>query len=94
MQYGYLEPKNPRLGEVRTKEDLVRGIELLQEFAGLNVTGKIDAATVKLIKTPRCNMPDFGPSDSMRRRKRFALHHSQWKKLVSAKLLPRTKLIL
>lgn len=82
-QYGYLEPKDPRLGQSRTIKELVRGIKQLQEFAGLKVTGKIDEETVKLIKSPRCSMPDFGPSDKMKRRKRYALHHSEWKKLVS-----------
>ena len=83
MNYGYLEPKDPRLGEVRSLEDLVTGIKKLQEFAGLEVTGRIDEETVKLIKKPRCSMADFGPSDMMRRRKRYALHHSQWAKHVS-----------
>jgi hypothetical protein len=86
MDYGYLEPKNPVLGEFRTKEDLVRGIKQLQRFAGLDVTGKIDEATVQLVKKPRCSVPDFGPSDKMRRRKRYAIHDSQWKKLVSGEI--------
>ena len=83
MDYGYLEPKNSRLGEFRTKEDLVKGIKQLQEFAGLKVTGTMDEATVKLVKTPRCSMPDYGPSDNMKRKKRYALHNSMWKKHVS-----------
>ena len=83
MDYGYLEPKDHRLGEFRTKEDLDRGIKQLQEFAGLEVTGKLDEATVKLIKTPRCSVPDFGPSDKMKRRKRYAIHDTEWRKLVS-----------
>ena len=86
MSYGYLEPKDPRLGQFRTKNDLITGIKKLQAFAGLKVTGKIDDDTVKMIKTPRCSVPDFGPSDKMRRRKRYALHDSVWRKTVSAKV--------
>ncbi|XP_028398596.1 72 kDa type IV collagenase-like [Dendronephthya gigantea] len=78
-QYGYLEPKDPRLGQFRTREELVRGIKQMQEFAGIKVTGKIDEETVRLIKSPRCSLPDFGPSDKMKRRKRYALHHAKWK---------------
>ena len=86
MSYGYLEPKDPRLGEFRTKDDLITGIKKLQGFGGLKVTGIINEETVKLIKTPRCSMPDFGPSDKMKRRKRYALHDSVWKKHVSSSL--------
>ena len=81
MNYGYLKQKDP--GEMRTKDELDKGIKQLQEFSGLYVTGKIDAETVKMSKKPRCSMPDFGPSDMMKRRKRYALHHTHWKKHVS-----------
>ena len=91
MNYGYLEPKDPTLGEFRTKDDLIRGIKQLQQFAGLQATGTIDEETVKLIKKPRCSMPDVGPSDRMRRRKRYALHDSRWKKLVSCTDILRLK---
>ena len=90
MSYGYLEPKDPRLGQFRTKNDLITAIKKLQAFSGLKVTGKIDDDTVKMIKTPRCSVPDFGPSDKMRRRKRYALHDSVWRKTVSAEALYST----
>jgi hypothetical protein len=76
MEYGYLES--------RSNEDVVRGIRQLQGFAGLELTGKMDQETVQLVKTPRCGMPDFEPSHNMKRRKRrYALHYSVWKKHVS-----------
>ena len=86
MKYGYLEPKDPRLGEFRTKDDLITGIKKLQKFFGLKVTGTMNEETMKMIKTPRCGLPDVGLSDKMKRRKRYVLHHSEWRKHVSNSL--------
>lgn len=82
MRYGYLEPKSPILGEYRTEAEMIRGIKQMQEFAGLKGTGVIDEETVKLISTPRCSLPDVGPGDRMKRRKRYALHDTIWRKTV------------
>ena len=82
QKYGYITPLDPRAGQLREEGDLVQGIEVFQRFSGLKMTGKINNDTLKAMKTPRCGMADFGPSDNMRRRKRFALYGSHWKKNV------------
>ena len=76
--FGYLKNLDPRLGMLRTNKELQDAVKGLQRFAGIKVTGNIDAATIKLIKMPRCGISDFGPTDNMRRRKRYAAHGSKW----------------
>jgi hypothetical protein len=45
-----------------------------QFFAGLNVTGNIDEATVELLKRPRCGVPDV--SHAGYRNRRSSPHHN------------------
>lgn len=81
LRYGYLQSKDARLGLLRSKDDMVNAVKEVQRFAGVNVTGKINAETMKMMKTSRCGIADFGPTDMMRRRKRYAIQGSKWKKL-------------
>ena len=71
-----------RSGKLRTKEDYVAGIKQLQRYAGLKETGQLDADTLALIKTDRCGVADFSQSDNTKRRKRYTLQGSSWKKKV------------
>ena len=57
-------------------------IKRLQRFAGLNETGVLDNETATLINTPRCGMPDFGPKDNAKRKRRWVQQGSKWKKEV------------
>ncbi|EDO48606.1 predicted protein, partial [Nematostella vectensis] len=79
-KYGYLVPKDPRQGHLRTREELTKAIRMLQRFAGLNETGVMDAATIAQMGKSRCGMPDFSPADKARRKKRYQLHGTFWKK--------------
>jgi len=55
-------------------------IRRLQRFGNVPVTGKIDAATIKLINTDRCGLKDSGNSVIGR----FNLQGTIWKKRVSS----------
>ena len=53
-------------------------LRLLQRFAGIKETGIMDIETEKLIKTPRCRMPDFGPADKAKRKRRWVHQGLKW----------------
>jgi hypothetical protein len=63
--------------DVTTGSDLNEAIKSFQKFAGLNVTGRIDNATRKLMQTKRCQNPDYETTTN--RRKRYATS-GNWKK--------------
>ena len=76
------------MGELASVENIEESIKRLQRFADIPETGIMDKKTVELIQTPRCGMADFGPSDNARRKRRFTLQGSTWKKNVSEKDIP------
>ncbi|XP_065345987.1 matrix metalloproteinase-2-like isoform X1 [Cloeon dipterum] len=77
MQYGYLKQSNLETGELRKESDVINGLMEMQAFAGLQPTGKLDKATLKLLDTPRCGLPDKG--DRGYRSKRYVKQGSKWK---------------
>uniref|UniRef100_A0A8D2JH90 Matrix metallopeptidase 27 n=1 Tax=Varanus komodoensis TaxID=61221 RepID=A0A8D2JH90_VARKO len=44
----------------KSRTSFVDKIQQMQEFFGLNVTGKIDANTLEIMQQPRCGVPDVG----------------------------------
>uniref|UniRef100_A0A452G748 Matrix metallopeptidase 20 n=1 Tax=Capra hircus TaxID=9925 RepID=A0A452G748_CAPHI len=56
----YTRKGGPQIGEMvaRGGNSTVKKIKELQEFFGLRVTGKLDQATMDVIKRPRCGVPD------------------------------------
>ncbi|CAG9817811.1 unnamed protein product [Phaedon cochleariae] len=77
MEYGYMDKSKDGAFALRTEESVRRSLEAMQRFAGLPATGRLDAATKRLLATPRCGLPDL-EAERPRRTKRFALHGSKW----------------
>ena len=61
MRYGYIS--KTRSGN----HDVSTAIRQFQEFYGLQVSGKLDDSTVRLMKKPRCGMSDPTPGSRLRR---------------------------
>ena len=69
-QYNYISPTRNGNHDVKT------AIERFQEFFHLPISGKLDAATLAVMKKPRCGVQDV---DDEGRVKRFATL-GKWKK--------------
>ncbi|XP_057892707.1 matrix metalloproteinase-17 isoform X1 [Melospiza georgiana] len=77
-KFGYLPPPDPVTGQLQTQEQLTKAITAMQRFGGLEATGVLDEATLELMKTPRCSLPDL--TIEATRRKRFAQAVTKWSK--------------
>ncbi|XP_028975946.1 matrix metalloproteinase-25 [Esox lucius] len=78
-RYGYLPPPDPRTSKLQTKDGIEQAIRQMQRFGGLKETGILDEATINLMNTPRCSLPDImGTEDMLKRRKRYALSGLRW----------------
>lgn len=84
MKYGYLSYPDHKIGKVISMEELKAAVMKMQRVAGLKETGEIsDPETLALVKKRRCGVPDFGPSENAKRKKRYALQGTYWRKHVS-----------
>ncbi|KAM7369162.1 hypothetical protein PAMP_013455 [Pampus punctatissimus] len=80
-KFGYLPPPDPVTGQLQTKEALTKAIKAMQRFGGLKETGILDQATLGLMKTPRCSLPDVSEAEvTMGRRKRGLTPQNKWNK--------------
>lgn len=83
-RYGYLPPADPRTSKLQSQEGIEKAIRVMQRFGGVRETGVLDEATLKLMATPRCSLPDIvGVEDMLRRRRRrrrYALTGLKWHK--------------
>ncbi|KAM9371689.1 matrix metalloproteinase-17 [Phaethornis superciliosus] len=78
MKFGYLPPPDPVTGKLQTQEELTKAITAMQQFGGLEATGVLDEATLELMKTPRCSLPDLTTAPARRKRHTQAL--TKWSK--------------
>ncbi|XP_019604272.2 matrix metalloproteinase-17 [Rhinolophus sinicus] len=67
-KFGYLPPVDPTTGQLQAPEELSKAIAAMQRFGGLEATGVLDEATLALMKTPRCSLPDLPMAPARRRR--------------------------
>uniref|UniRef100_A0A4X1VNK4 Matrix metalloproteinase-25 n=1 Tax=Sus scrofa TaxID=9823 RepID=A0A4X1VNK4_PIG len=80
-RYGYLPPPHPAQAQLQSPAKLRTAIKVMQRFAGLPETGLLDPLTVATMHKPRCSLPDvLGVAGLVRRRRRYALSGSVWKK--------------
>uniref|UniRef100_A0A8B9HE77 Matrix metallopeptidase 17a n=1 Tax=Astyanax mexicanus TaxID=7994 RepID=A0A8B9HE77_ASTMX len=80
-KFGYLPPADPVTGQLQTKEALTKAIKAMQRFGGLEETGVLDQATLGLMKTPRCSLPDVSaPEIAAGRRRRALAPQNKWNK--------------
>lgn len=77
MKFGYMRTAVDGVGALRTEDSVRHAIMALQKFGGLPETGHIDEKTAKLMKTPRCGLPD-NPAYRGGRRKRFTVQGQKW----------------
>ena len=89
MAYGYGGPSSPdetvgALVDTNPREALRVGLEIFQHRYGLEVTGRMDAATSALMKMSRCGNKDILSKDDMSmsgvsgRRKRYLAQGNPW----------------
>ncbi|KAG9491348.1 collagenase 3-like [Eleutherodactylus coqui] len=53
------------------KESFTEKLEAMQKFFSMKVTGKLDTATMNMMKTPRCGMPDVAEFSTFSGRPRW-----------------------
>jgi len=80
-KFGYLPQSDLETGNLRTLTQLEDAVRNLQGFAGINMTGKIDQQTKRLIHQKRCGVQDvsigFRNKRSLRV-KRYNLQGQRW----------------
>ncbi|XP_076836348.1 matrix metalloproteinase-17 [Brachyhypopomus gauderio] len=80
-KFGYLPSADPVTGQLQTKEALTKAIKAMQRFGGLEETGVLDQATLGLMRTPRCSLPDVSEAElGVGRRRRSLPPQNKWKK--------------
>ena len=80
-RFGYLPQSDLETGALRTMQQLEDAIRNLQGFAGINMTGVLDARTKQLIGQERCGVQDVSLGYRNKRSirvKRYNLQGQRW----------------
>lgn len=71
-----------------SSDDVTFAVKSLQHVRGLKESGSLqDPDTAALVDAKRCAVPDFGPADNARRKRRYAIHGTVWNKTVSCQIM-------
>ena len=81
-RFGYFTTKDSRVGALANQKSIIASIKSLQRFSGLKETGYVDNETKMLMKLPRCGLPDNAYNLNTRRKRRFTLQGTTWRKTV------------
>jgi len=82
-QYGYMGNGSfvEGIGGSYTHAESMRmALMEYQSMAGIPQTGVVDAATVKMMNTPRCGVKDKTKKDATKRKRRYTVQGSMWSK--------------
>ncbi|XP_043091592.1 matrix metalloproteinase-25 [Puntigrus tetrazona] len=70
VRYGYLPSPDTLIGRLHTREGIEEAVRKMQQFAGIEETGKLDHATLEVMARPRCSLPDTISSEDLLKGKR------------------------
>ncbi|XP_048508022.1 72 kDa type IV collagenase-like isoform X1 [Athalia rosae] len=79
-KFGYIAKGSDRVEAQYSQESMSEAIRTVQKFGNIPQSGIFDNATLKLMQSPRCGIPDIRPDYSSTRRKRFVIGSSGWNK--------------
>ncbi|GFG29462.1 hypothetical protein Cfor_02853 [Coptotermes formosanus] len=78
-QYGYLEQGTPDSEALYNEEAIIEAIKTVQKYGAIPQTGKLDNATLQLMVSKRCGVPDIVRHKGDRQ-KRYVVGAAGWKK--------------
>ncbi|XP_064098795.1 matrix metalloproteinase-17-like isoform X1 [Macrobrachium nipponense] len=83
-KFGYIPKSGNESDFVFSADAFQKAVMRMQKFGSIPQTGVIDNATIELMQTPRCGLPDVEPEDlegnSHIRKKRYILGSGGWRK--------------
>ncbi|KAG6804080.1 matrix metalloproteinase-24-like isoform X1 [Apis mellifera caucasica] len=73
-KYGYLESGIANSDALYQKTAITNAVKTLQKFGNIPITGQLDNATLELMASPRCGLPDIlRKKENQQRKKRYII---------------------